>query len=108
MAGHAPRGCELECSWQQTYRALIEAAYAEPTLRRLYPFTSHWALRFSTTTRPNLTVVGLCLTAGSDGTYGVGRGFVTPDLGLFAMADEAVAAAVYRLPSSLGPVTLGG
>jgi hypothetical protein len=99
---------ELEYAWQQTYQALIEAAYAEPALRRLYPFTSHWALRFSTTTRPNLTVVGPCLTAGSDGTYGVGRGFITPDLGLFAQADEAVAAAVHRLPSSLGPVTLGG
>ncbi|MFJ5197342.1 DUF6193 family natural product biosynthesis protein [Streptomyces sp. NPDC088394] len=36
------------------YQALIEAAYAEPALRRLYPFTSHWTLRFPTTTRPSL------------------------------------------------------
>ncbi|WP_307127957.1 DUF6193 family natural product biosynthesis protein [Streptomyces sp. B1I3] len=98
----------LEYTWQEQYQALIEAAYAEPALRALYPFTSHWALRFSATTRPNLTVAGPCLTSGSDATYGVGRGFSTPDFGLFATADEAVAAAVHRLPSGLGPVTLGG
>ncbi|MFD4137733.1 DUF6193 family natural product biosynthesis protein [Streptomyces sp. NPDC058572] len=36
---------ELEYSWQEQDQALIEAAYAEPALRALYPFTSHWALR---------------------------------------------------------------
>ncbi|MDX3225272.1 DUF6193 family natural product biosynthesis protein [Streptomyces sp. ME19-01-6] len=49
---------ELEYVWQETYQALIEAAQAEPTLRALYSFASYWALRFSTTTRPRLTVVG--------------------------------------------------
>ncbi|GAA4934813.1 DUF6193 family natural product biosynthesis protein [Streptomyces coeruleoprunus] len=99
---------ELEYAWQGTYQALIEAAHAEPALRALYPFTSHWALRFSTTTRPQLTVVGPCLTAGSDGMYGVGMGFITPDLGLFATAQEAVAMAVRHLPPDLGPTAVGG
>ncbi|MER5747974.1 DUF6193 family natural product biosynthesis protein [Streptomyces sp. NPDC002225] len=99
---------ELEYPWSTSYQALIEAAYAAPALRALYPFTSHWALRFSATTRPDLTVVGPCLTAGSDGTYGLGRGFITPDLGRFATAHEAVALAVQHLPTGLGPVTLGG
>ncbi|MBH0244663.1 hypothetical protein I3W98_20120, partial [Streptomyces cavourensis] len=99
---------ELEYAWKASYQALIEAAYAEPALRALYPFTSHWALRFSATTRPDLTVVGPCLTAGSDGTYGLGRGIITSDLGQFATAHEAVALAVQHLPSGLGPVTLGG
>lgn len=99
---------ELEYAWRETYQAVVEAAHAEPALRALYPFTSHWALRFSTTTRPRLTVVGPSLTAGSDGTYGVGSGFVTPDLGLFATPHEAVAVAVRHLPSGLGPVALGG
>ncbi|MBT2452928.1 hypothetical protein J7F03_39055 [Streptomyces sp. ISL-43] len=98
---------ELEYSWQEQYQALIEAAYAEPALHALYPFTSHWALRFSTTTRPSLTLGSPCLTAGSDGTYGVGNGFITPDLGVFTTAPEAVALAVRHLPSGLGPVTLG-
>ena len=99
---------ELEYVWRDTHRALIETAYAEPTLRALYPFTSHWALRFSVTTRPNLTVVGPHLAAGSDGLYGVGRGIASSDLGRFATAREAMAVAVRHLPSGLGPVTLGG
>lgn len=93
--------------WRTTYQALIEAAYAEPALRALYPFTSHWALRFSTTTRPGLTIVGPSLMANSDGTYGVGRGFISQDLGGFATAHEAVALAVRHLPFGLGAVTLG-
>ncbi|MFD8733093.1 DUF6193 family natural product biosynthesis protein [Streptomyces sp. NPDC059611] len=98
----------LDYVWQKTYQALIEAAHAESALRALYPFTSHWALRFSTTTRPRLTGVGPCLTAGGDGMYGVGTGFITSDLGLFATAHEAVEVAVHHMPSGLGPVTLGG
>ncbi|MBN3932941.1 hypothetical protein IQ279_25605 [Streptomyces verrucosisporus] len=44
----------------------------------VYPFTSHWALRFSTITRPRLTAVGPCLAANSDGTYGVSDGVAGP------------------------------
>ncbi|MER5279076.1 DUF6193 family natural product biosynthesis protein [Streptomyces sp. NPDC002809] len=99
---------ELEYAWQATYQNLVEAAHAEPTLRTLYPFTSHWAVRFSTTTRPHLTVVGPCLSANSDSTYGVGRGIISQDLGQFGTADEAVAVAVRHLPSVPGPEPLGG
>lgn len=106
--GMRREAAELEYAWRETYRNLIEAAHADPVLRALYPFTSHWALRFSTTTRPQLTVVGPCLSANSDGTYGVGRGFITQDLGEFSTAREAVAAAVHHLPPELAPVTLGG
>ncbi|MFG2095694.1 DUF6193 family natural product biosynthesis protein [Streptomyces sp. NPDC048612] len=98
---------ELDVAWQEAYQALIEAAHAEPALRALYPFTSHWALRFSSTTRPHLTVVGPCLMANSDGTYRVERDFAREDLGRFATAQEAVALAVRQLPSGLGPVALG-
>lgn len=90
---------ELPYPWAPAYRSLIEAAYAAPELRALYPFTSHWALRFSTTTRPELTLTGPCLTANGDGTYGVGTGFLTPNLGLFATPSEAVALAVRHLSS---------
>lgn len=98
---------ELEYSWQAQYQALVEAAYAEPALRALYPFTSHWTLRFSSTTRPSLTLGSPCLSAGGDGTYGVGTGFITPDLGVFTTAPEAAALAVRHLPTDFGPVTLG-
>ncbi|WP_405677557.1 DUF6193 family natural product biosynthesis protein [Streptomyces sp. NBC_01511] len=99
---------ELEYAWQQTYQALIEAAHAEPALRALYPFTSHWVLRFSTSSRPRLTVVGPSLSASADGSYGVGGGAADADFGRFPTAREAVAQAVRRLPSGLGPTTLGG
>ncbi|WP_194919362.1 DUF6193 family natural product biosynthesis protein [Catenulispora rubra] len=33
-----------EADWLE-YQELMEAAYAEPALRALYPFTSHWTLR---------------------------------------------------------------
>lgn len=100
---------ELEYAWQPVYQALIEAAHAAPALRALYPFTSHWALRFSTSTRPQLTVVGPYLTHSSDGTYGLGSGTdVSDDLGRFTTAHEAVELAVQHLRSRLLPVTLGG
>ncbi|MFE1029277.1 DUF6193 family natural product biosynthesis protein [Streptomyces sp. NPDC058818] len=94
---------ELTYPWTPAYQSLIEAAYAEPELHSLYPFTSHWALRFSTTARPELTPTMPCLTANSDGMYGVGTGFLTPDLGLFAAPREAVALAVRHLSSGPGP-----
>ncbi|WP_328940369.1 DUF6193 family natural product biosynthesis protein [Streptomyces sp. NBC_00250] len=98
---------ELDYAWQETYEALIEAAHSEPALRALYPFTSHWTLRFATSTRPSLTIVGPCLTAHSDGTYGVGAGMSSDDLGRFATAQDAVAVALRNLPSDVGPPTLG-
>ncbi len=93
---------ELPYPWAPAYRSLIESAYAASALRSLYPFTSHWALRFSTTTRPDLNPTGPCLTANSDATFGVGSGLLTPDLGLFATPGEAVARAVRGL--SRGPM----
>ncbi|MCX4862591.1 DUF6193 family natural product biosynthesis protein [Streptomyces sp. NBC_00257] len=100
---------EAEERGRPTYQALIEAAYAEPALRRLYPFTSHWTLRFSTTTRPSLTLIGPCLLAAdADQGYRVSTGFT--GRGLLteaATAQEAVAAAVRHLPDEPGSVTLG-
>jgi len=47
------------------FQALVEAAYREPALRALYPFTSHWTLRFSTNTGPWMADLGLFLDAHS-------------------------------------------
>ncbi|MGC4950733.1 DUF6193 family natural product biosynthesis protein [Streptomyces sp. DT224] len=105
--GKLQEAAGLEYPWASAYRSLIEAAAAEPALRALYPFTSHWALRFSTTTRPHLIVVGPCLVATGKGAFGVGRGIVTMDLGEFTTAGEAVAAAVTHIPPGVGPVALG-
>ncbi|MEV6757127.1 DUF6193 family natural product biosynthesis protein [Streptomyces sp. NPDC051214] len=95
----------LPYPWAPAYRDLIEAAYAEPKLRSLYPFTSVWTLRFSTTTRPKLNPTGPCLTTSGYGMYGVGTGFLTPNLGLFATPHEAVNLAVCHLSPEPGPAT---
>lgn len=99
---------ELTTDWGDAHRALVETAYAAPALRALHPFTSHWALRFSTTTRPALTPVGPVLSAGNDGGFGVGTGLLAPDLGRFRTAREAVDLALRHLPPGLGPVAPGG
>ncbi|MEU4871618.1 DUF6193 family natural product biosynthesis protein [Streptomyces sp. NPDC021608] len=89
------------------YRALVEAAYAESALRALYPFTSHGTLRFSTSTRPRLTVVPLCLNAWGEGPYTLSAQYMGEAVAETTTAGEAVAAALAQLPPRLGPVTLG-
>lgn len=96
-----------EVNWPE-YHALIEAAYAEPWLRQLYPFTSHWSLRFSTRTRPSLSRdVLVCLHAGRGKGYIVTMGYMGQDLGEAATAEEAVSLAARNLPADLEPVTYG-
>lgn len=92
----------------ESYRALIEAAYDEPALRALYPFTSHWTLRFSTTTRGRrLSDVGLCLLAHDVDRYTISEDLTDESvLARATTAREAVAAAVRHLRPGLGPVTL--
>ncbi|MFD9516541.1 DUF6193 family natural product biosynthesis protein [Streptomyces sp. NPDC059979] len=98
---------ELEYAWRPAYQALVEAAHAEPVLRGLYPFTSHWALRFSTTTRPRLSVVGPMLVAHDIDRYTIDTSFESEGVAHFATAPEAVAAFVRQLPSDLPAVALG-
>ncbi|MFE6101147.1 DUF6193 family natural product biosynthesis protein [Streptomyces laurentii] len=87
---------------------LFEAAYAEPVLRNLYPFTSHGVLRFSTATRPRLVLVGPCLSATEGAPYTVREEYMGARvLAETATAAEAVAAASRHMPPDLGPVTLG-
>ncbi|MFE1879543.1 DUF6193 family natural product biosynthesis protein [Streptomyces diastatochromogenes] len=95
-----------EMDWPE-YRALIEAAYAEPVLRGLYPFTSHWTLRFSTSTRPRLTVVPLCLDAHRQKPYTVSAHYMGEVLAEATTAAHAASIALHYLPSGLGPVTRG-
>ncbi|MBQ1041039.1 MULTISPECIES: DUF6193 family natural product biosynthesis protein [unclassified Micromonospora] len=96
-----------QANWPE-HHALVETAYAEPRLRRLYPFTSHWSLRFSTSTRPGLSHdVLVCLHAGRGGDYVVTMGLAGWQLGRTATAEGAVALAVSSLPPNLGPVRYG-
>ncbi|WP_369125352.1 DUF6193 family natural product biosynthesis protein [Catenulispora pinisilvae] len=96
-----------EADWPE-YQELIEAAYAEPALRALYPFTSHWTLRFGTSTRPCLKAFPPCLAAPRcEGRYTVSAHFMGEVITEVTTADEAVAVLMRHIPSSLGPVTFG-
>jgi hypothetical protein len=88
------------------HMALIEAAYNEPRLRQLYPYTSHSVLNFSTTTGYPFSPSPVSLTAhSSPPNFQVwGRRQV---LGETATATEAVALAVAHLPADLGPAVAG-
>jgi hypothetical protein len=58
------------------WKLLIEAAYREPKLRPLYPYRSHYSLRFSTTTGQPLSPDCMVVHAvpGLAGRAGSGRG----------------------------------
>lgn len=90
------------------YRALIDAAYNEPRLRRLYPFTSHWALRFSTRTRPHLSrEIHVCIHHVQSKEYVVTRRYQGEEIGRTLTAEDAVSLAIQHLPASLGTTTYG-
>jgi len=79
------------------YLALVEAAYAEPKLRRFYPYTSHWSLCFSATPPP-VTPSFATLAAPRGGGYTVQEWWDGPILARVVAPAEAVALAVDRIP----------
>jgi len=96
-----------EAEWPE-FQALVEAAYGEPALRALYPFTSHWTLRFSTNTRPGITDLGLFLNAHRGGRYTLSNSlFETEILGEAVTAVELASVAVRHLPPGFEPVASG-
>jgi hypothetical protein len=96
-----------EANWPE-HQALIEAAYSDPVLRGLYPFTSHWTLRFSTSTRPDLTVLPTRVAAHqNDYRYTISAHYMGEVLAETTTAEEAVATVVRRLHGDPGPVTSG-
>lgn len=83
--------------------ALLEAARADPALRLLYPFTSHFTVCFSSTVRFPYVVRAPSVTPLPDGTYRVQRREVPAILGVVGTAAEAVALVRAHLPEGLGP-----
>lgn len=86
---------------------LVEEAHAEPRLRQLYPFSSHWTLGFNARTGvPCLPEVAI-VPSYEGSPHRVQR---FPHGGVIAEAatvQEAVALAVAHLPADLGPATAG-
>jgi Family of unknown function (DUF6193) len=90
---------------------VADAAYAEPRLRRLFPYTSHWVLCFSRCTGSPFTYDVPCIGyVLSEECYQVrwpGWGDDPVVLGQAATAEEAVALVVANLPEGSGPAVAG-
>ncbi|MGW3324258.1 DUF6193 family natural product biosynthesis protein [Streptomyces virginiae] len=87
--------------WPQ-YQALIESAHAEPKLRRLYPYSSHWALGFAE--KPDSPYTPSFVSIGSPhgaGHYTIREWCNGPVLHHVTTAAEAIAIAVDRIPAAL-------
>ncbi|RBQ15799.1 hypothetical protein DP939_32800 [Spongiactinospora rosea] len=91
----------VDAGWPQ-YQALIESAHAESKLRRLYPFTSHWALSFSTTPDYPFSppFVSIDPPRGT-GDYTIREWWNGPALNYVTTPAEAIAIAVDRIPAAL-------
>jgi hypothetical protein len=87
--------------------ALAEAASAEPKLRQLYPFTSHWSLHFTTCTGFPYSWDVPFVDPLPTGRYRVGgpsRGTV---IGETDTAEQAIALVAAGLPADCGPAVTG-
>ncbi|GAA2659201.1 hypothetical protein GCM10010400_16610 [Streptomyces aculeolatus] len=86
---------------------VAELAHAEPQLRQLLPFTSHWSLHFSTCTGFPYSWDVPFIDPLSDGRYrvcGPSRGRV---IGEAATAEHAITLVVGGLPANCGPAVAG-
>jgi uncharacterized protein DUF6193 len=83
--------------------SLIEAAGAEPRLRQLYPFTSHYNLNFSSFTSYPWSIQVPSVDPLHDGRFRVRRPRSAEVLGFAHTADAAVSLVVGNLPAGLGP-----
>ncbi|MFF2546452.1 DUF6193 family natural product biosynthesis protein [Kitasatospora sp. NPDC058063] len=97
--GHGPGSCN------DGLVRLLKAARAEPRLRRLFPWTSHYNLHFSLSTSFPWAAAGVPFAVPQDGGgYQIHRPGGSEVLGTPATPAEAVALLVEHLPPDLGPV----
>ncbi|MGW4444437.1 DUF6193 family natural product biosynthesis protein [Streptomyces sp. NPDC004682] len=89
------------------FAALVEAAHAEPRLRQLYVYSSHWTLGFSSCTGYPFRVEIAIDPPVNGESYRVRKRPHTAALGEAATAEEAVALAVSHLRADLGPAVPG-
>ncbi|MFI9588650.1 DUF6193 family natural product biosynthesis protein [Streptomyces sp. NPDC052236] len=86
---------------------LVEAAHAEPRLRQLYVFSSHWTLGFSSCTGFPFRGEVAIAPSSNGSSYRVMMHPHSGVLGEAATAQEVVALAVSHLPTGLGPAVAG-
>ncbi|MFD9006458.1 DUF6193 family natural product biosynthesis protein [Streptomyces sp. NPDC059582] len=86
---------------------LVAAAGAQPRLRQLYPFTSHFTLAFSSCTRYPYLVEAPVVEPLHDGRFRVHSPRGGAVIGETETAEEAVALVMTHLPDGLGPAVAG-
>ncbi|MCF6521737.1 hypothetical protein HOY81_01280 [Streptomyces sp. JJ36] len=103
----------MEAGWQavredgRVRTELLELAYAEPRLRRLFPWTGMGELHFSRCTGYGWTWDVPYIQPAAGGTYWVSGPHRDQTVGPAATAQEAVAMVVERLPPGCGPAFAG-
>ncbi|MFE5162987.1 DUF6193 family natural product biosynthesis protein [Streptomyces sp. NPDC056697] len=103
----------VEAGWQKV-RAdgrvrpeLLEAAYAEPRLRQLFPWTGMGELHFSRCTEQRWTWDIPYIQPAAEGGYWVSGPLRTESVGPAATSAQAVTMVVERLPPGCGPAFVG-
>ncbi|WP_399946924.1 DUF6193 family natural product biosynthesis protein [Streptomyces sp. BBFR25] len=86
---------------------LLDLAYAEPSLRQLFPWTGMGELHFSRCTERRWTWDIPYIQPAADGGYWVSGPLRSQTVGPADTAAEAVAMVVERLPSGCGPAFVG-
>jgi hypothetical protein len=103
----------VEAGWQavrddgRVRTELLEAAYAEPRLRQLFPWTGMGELHFSRCTEHRWTWDIPYVQPATGGAYWVAGPDRTQSVGPAATAQEAIAMVVERLPPGSGPAFVG-
>ncbi|GCD92552.1 hypothetical protein EHYA_00190 [Embleya hyalina] len=86
---------------------LLEAAAAEPALRQLFPFTSHWNLHFSSCTQFPYVVRVPFVEPLRDGRFRIRERGTGTEFDEVDSAAEAVAVVLAHAPADLGPAVAG-
>jgi uncharacterized protein DUF6193 len=103
----------VEAGWQavrddgRVRAELLEAAYAEPRLRQLFPWTGMGELHLSRCTEQRWTWDIPYIQPAAGGTYWVSGPLRSESVGPAATAQEAIAMVVERLPAGYGPAFVG-
>lgn len=103
----------VEAGWQKVRDdgrvrpELLDAAYAEPRLRQLFPWTGMGELHFSRCTEWPWAWEVPYIQPAAEGEYWVSGPLRSESVGPAATAQQAVTMVVDRLPPNCGPALVG-